>query len=703
MQVKNLADLIAVSQTAIRQYAKEHYSIMAHDSENASLERESSCCVSQRDIQRVFNFYHWLMQFYNKTKPEREPTEYRKRAVNVALGVVYYMRLNKTYREKYSKLLDSKCGRTTVKFTIAFQEELDWFIKQIELPKGIARTQALKENIFASIICTVTRTPLIIIGAPGSSKTLSFNQTIANLMGPQSNKELFRYTAIFPLLDPHCYQCSRRTTSSEIQTVFSRAINRQRSNRKFNEPVNCVVFMDEAGLPKESSQALKVLHSHLDKQEVSFVAISNNILDAAKTNRAVSLFRPETSDEDLETLAKGCLCSDLESPPAKLTQDLHTVVKFCSPYSDLVHKGDEAIRKLFGLRDFIHFINYLRHKRDEGHGITPQIVMHGLERNFNGCEPKIFAEICETFLKAINSSLNEVQVRGILEILVDSLRDCPQSKENHAENGMRYKLIIDASEDGSLLTLLFDFDVLERQTTRTYTCSDFPGDKELQKINTIAAIRHSAVEGHTIILNQTDDIHESFYDLFNQRFRQIDDPENGPCYYTNISIGAHVKPSRVDPAFQCIVVIKTSELSNTPAPFLDRFEKYLVTHQTLLETALSMVPPCMAILVRATKEKVHKYICPINYTYFFNALQVENFVQCISGRDSLFGFQSETVDSLILTLLPSSNFHVPEGIKVPESTTAEADLKLYLTECLLKVLRLTGFFIPLVSINNLKI
>ena len=105
-------------------------------------------------------------------------------------------------------------------------------------------------------------------------------------------------------------------------------------------------------------------------------------------------------------------------------------------------------------------------------------------------------------------------------------------------------------------------------------------------------------------MSQTDDIHESFYDLFNQRFRRIDDPQQGPRYYTNIAIGAHLKPCRVDPSFQCVVVVKKSELRGTPAPFLNRFEKYCITHCTLLETALAKLPSCLRILVEAAKEKV---------------------------------------------------------------------------------------------------
>ena len=103
---------------------------------------------------------------------------------------------------------------------------------------------------------------------------------------------------------------------------------------------------------------------------------------------------------------------------------------------------------------------------------------------------------------------------------------------------------------------------------------------------------------------QTDEIHENFYDLFNQRFRSIEDPECGTRYYANIAIGAHSKPCRVDPDFQCVVIIKESEVQNTPAPFLNRFEKYYLTHQSLLETVLNEMPPCLRILLKAAHSKV---------------------------------------------------------------------------------------------------
>ena len=124
------------------------------------------------------------------------------------------------------------------------------------------------------------------------------------------------------------------------------------------------------------------------------------------------------------------------------------------------------------------------------------------------------------------------------------------------------------------------------------------------QIDTIAGIRHSAIQGHSIVMLQTDDIHESFYDLFNRRFQRIDDPNFGTRLYANIAIGAHLKPCRVDPKFQCVVAIKKSELDRAPAPFLNRFEKYYITHKDMYESVLKCLPVGFKLVVEAVYQKV---------------------------------------------------------------------------------------------------
>ncbi len=85
-------------------------------------------------------------------------------------------------------------------------------------------------------------------------------------------------------------------TRSEVKTVFERAIQRQNGWDNTSAAGNAepgasslrrtaVVFMDEAGLPEEAKESLKVLHYYLDDPSVAFVAITNRALDAAKMNR----------------------------------------------------------------------------------------------------------------------------------------------------------------------------------------------------------------------------------------------------------------------------------------------------------------------------------------------------------------------------------------------------------------------------------
>ena len=86
-------------------------------------------------------------------------------------------------------------------------------------------------------------------------------------------------------------------------------------------------------------------------------------------------------------------------------------------------------------------------------------------------------------------------------------------------------------------------------------------------------------------------------------------PHSGPRYFTNIAIGAHVKPCRVDPDFQCIIVVKKNEIKNIPAPFLNRFEKYCISHHTLLYDVLNQIPMGIRIIIQAAIEKVSTNLC----------------------------------------------------------------------------------------------
>ena len=148
---------------------------------------------------------------------------------------------------------------------------------------------------------------------------------------------------------------------------------------------------------------------------------------------------------------------------------------------------------------------------------------------------------------------------------------------------------------------------------------------------------------------QTDEIHESFYELFNQRFRILDDPKKGRRYFTNISIGAHTKPCRVHPQFQCIVVLKKSELHQTPPAFLNRFEKFSLSYDSIFSSILlSSFNPNMKTVVTCLVSKVHishQYIHPSPFIYFA-LIQMADFVNTLHGSRSLYGCYTTEVKTV---------------------------------------------------------
>ena len=92
---------------------------------------------------------------------------------------------------------------------------------------------------------------------------------------------------------------------------------------------------------------------------------------------------------------------------------------------------------------------------------------------------------------------SKLKKRTIIEILRDSLDDKTYNEQiktdnalDDTQNEVRYKLIIDQSEDESATRLLFMFGILKCENTRVYMCSNFPGDSQLRKVITSKIILH---------------------------------------------------------------------------------------------------------------------------------------------------------------------------------------------------------------------
>ena len=98
-----------------------------------------------------------------------------------------------------------------------------------------------------------------------------------------------------------------------------------------------------------------------------------------------------------------CLFESPGCPPHNLKEHVSTIVGLHNAYTHTV--TEMKLSKFFGLRDFIHFVHFIRRKCVQGDTSLSlpqslpqvgQLVVESLERNFSGSQ--CFSEICEVFL-----------------------------------------------------------------------------------------------------------------------------------------------------------------------------------------------------------------------------------------------------------------------------------------------------------------
>ena len=419
---RDMTELITTAHESMREFAYRHIRGglqrlhgMSASAETLDYDAQQRSCsvVSLRDIQRVFSLRAFFRSEFSQIAqlPSSAGSTEEHVAVLLAVGVVYYLRLDTESRRTF---VESLCSTSTglsqgQRFVTVLSEAINGVTTQTCVPTGIALTRGLKENIFMTFVCSLSQTPLLIVGPPGSSKTLSVNTVAENANGEESLSSFYKRCARLSLFH---YQCSRLSTSKEIASIFERATRRQ--EKVDNEKHRCLVFMDEAGLPEEEKESLKVLHYLLEghmsaKAKVGFVAISNHVLDAAKSNRCVMLLRQESDPEEMLHMTQGVLF-DKTTEYVEFDSVVIEAEKFASSlsrsYSQLTSsRGRFAqLETFFGLRDYIHFLKAVRvnSTTDTLHlKVSFSAIVFSVERNFNGVERDRLIQIALLFLEPL--------------------------------------------------------------------------------------------------------------------------------------------------------------------------------------------------------------------------------------------------------------------------------------------------------------
>ena len=91
--------------------------------------------------------------------------------------------------------------------------------------------------------------------------------------------------------------------------------------------------------------------------------------------------------------------------------------------------------------------------------------------------------------------------------------------------------------------------------------------------------------GKTVVLHNLEDIHESLYDMLNQRYTVT----RAGKMYCRVALGAESRTCFIDPLFKCIVLVSKYDAHKSgrvPIAFLNRFEKQLISYLSSLPFAL---------------------------------------------------------------------------------------------------------------------
>ena len=565
--------------------------------------------VSLREIRRFNIFYEFFYKYLMKKKEnnselisEKDRNFYKnldilslqKYSVILAVFVCYYLRIPEIEsREKLQKEINeslkqfSFLGKDLDFLDIPLKEE-SYVADNIELEKGIAKNRALLDNVFSLFVAINNKVPIFIVGKPGCSKSLSVQLINKSMKGNSSNSPLFKN---LPKIILSSYQGSMSSTSEGVKNVFKKARKALQRLKKEDKKKNIsMIYFDEMGLAEHSpNNPLKVIHAELEydlnkgSKKVAFVGISNWALDASKMNRGMFLSIPEPCEKDTEETAFTIGKSYDENIANQYKLFFENLGKTYYKYKNELKKKEEGKEDFHGNRDFYHLIknaarNIVENYRNKNidPNILEKIAVISIERNFGGLR---FSSENSTSIKIIKKILKEYYP----EIKPDNCYQVVKRiKENIIDLKSRYLLVISKSSISTILlsSILSDLN----KDFKLYIGSQFQNDlkSEEYSLKILNKIQLHMEQGNVLILKNLESVYPALYDLFNQNFTEVSKKN-----YARIAIGSSTNAfSFVDNNFRCIVNVDYDQIEQEEAPFLNRFEKHIVSFEYLLDKNL---------------------------------------------------------------------------------------------------------------------
>ncbi|KAL4464488.1 hypothetical protein ABPG72_003898 [Tetrahymena utriculariae] len=547
-----------------------------------SRSKQSIRSVSLRDVSRFLKVFK-----YFKTDLVQEKSLSESLLFSVFFS--YYCRFNSIkLREELCNYLENVKQVTYAEGRKSFQNNIKSVVnEQMELIQGIleygesyksiAFTSTLKENLFMILISVLNNIPIIMVGPPGSSKTLCTRLLYNSMKGSKSNIEFFKK---LPNLIYKTYQCSTLSTSDSIEKAFKSAKQLDNTIKKsINESQEgakniVALILDEIGLAEASkSNPLKILHRLLEYQKnVPMIGLSNWSLDASKMNRVVFSSRPKLSEDEL--IEAAIALQKRLNPNSNLC--LNIVINLAKD-SFSYFSQDNNKTFFHGTRDFyncvIYICNQLKNNDGQIEDSTQKIILTGILRNFGGSRNinqtlgHFKLSLGQNVQQLYNGNLNQFNPTELIKMNIDD-KTC------------RNLMIIANKPDHALqYTVRFCKDRLHKVFQGSDLQDDFTEYNTLKMLNEIITCME---EGYLVIMYSLESLYQSFYDLFNQNYVEL-----GAKNFCRIAIGSDSIRSQVHQNFKVIIIAQSNDVydqrQNYDPPLLNRFEKQYLELKFLLK------------------------------------------------------------------------------------------------------------------------
>ena len=561
--------------------------------------------VSLREIRRFSIFYEFFVNYLRKKRnlfQDMEINEFSdmrdifyknlkdydiyKYSINLSVYICYYLRLtNKNYREEFTLEMNKIFG---FDFEEIPKREEKYIVDNIEMKEGIAKNRALLENIFSLFVCINAKVPLFIVGKPGCSKSLSVQLLYKSMKGEEySDNKLFNN---LPKLMLTPFQGSLSSTSEGVQKVFKIARKNLENKNKTKEEIISMIYFDEMGLAEHSiNNPLKVIHSELEydlnegSKKIAFVGISNWILDASKMNRGIylSINPPDLKDliETSETIAK----TYDDTLASKNKEFFSNLANTYFNYKEELKTNHTKFEDYHGSRDFYHLIKnsmislLIKAKKERNTQLDEQIKqttgIDSLERNFGGLELNQDLTSLMLIKKEFKKKYEKINIQKKYNVL-------QRIEENLSDKQSRYLLLISKSSVSNYLLKNILSDKKINKDSSFYIGSRFIKDQQSEEytLKILNKIQIQMEQDKVLLLTDLESVYPSLYDLFNQNFTVM-----GKKNYARIAVGgSNSTISLVNDGFKCIILVDQNSIGKEEPPFLNRFEKHIISFEYLL-------------------------------------------------------------------------------------------------------------------------